>query len=79
MSRSLQAIAPLIPGGLDRDGLALAQTVGGAANLVINGAGVGVSISSGVATFTVFRPVAIFAVSDESAKTFTVYGTDRNN
>jgi hypothetical protein len=73
MSRVLQAIAAPIT--IDRDGISLAQTVGAPADLLLNGVGV----SGGIATLNPLRPVAIFAVSDESAKTFTVYGTDRSD
>src|SRR5690348_12330447 len=78
MSRVLEAIATPIPSGHDRVGLALAQTVAGPAALVLNCAGTRVTIYSHVATFGVPRPDAIYAVSHESGKTFTVYGTDRN-
>lgn len=58
---------------LDRDGIAQSQTPGGAGDLTLNGAGV----SSGVATFSPPRKVAIYSGSDVSARVFTIYGTDR--
>jgi hypothetical protein len=53
--------------------IALAQTLAGAGNLILNGA----LVAGGVATLDVPRRVGITAVADETAKTFTVTGTDR--
>lgn len=57
----------------DRDGIAQAQTTGGAANLTLNGAGV----TSGVATLTPPRRVRIFSGGNIAAVVFTITGTDR--
>ncbi len=58
---------------LDRNGISVAQTPAIAGNLTITGA----LASGGVATLDVPRRVGIYGGSDESAKTFTVYGTNR--
>lgn len=58
----------------DADGLALAQALGGAGNLNLNG----VLVTGGVGEFDVARRVAIASVGDDSGLTWTVYGTDRN-
>lgn len=57
----------------DDDGAAQNQTPGAAGNLTLNGA----LVTSGVAIFDVARRVRITTASDESAKTLTIYGTDR--
>lgn len=56
----------------DFDGVALAQTPGGAGNLTLNGT----MVSGGVATFTYARFIGIDCAADETDRTFTVYGTD---
>lgn len=60
----------------DVDGVCASQTpaAGGAQNLTINGA----QASGGVATFTAGRLITIASASDDSARTFTVTGTDVN-
>lgn len=58
----------------DPDGVCQTQNPGNNADLTINGA----LASGGVATFDVARRVAIVSAADDSAVTFTVYGTDRN-
>ena len=65
----------LAPAAAVANNIATAQTVGAPGNLVLNGA----LVAGGVATMDVPRRVGITAVSDETAKTFTVYGTDRND
>jgi hypothetical protein len=69
---------------LDDDGVALSQTPGAAGNLTLNG--VALKADNGTAAYDIGsvvldppRRVVITSVSDESAKTFTVYGTDRMN
>jgi VCBS repeat-containing protein len=57
----------------DRNGICAAQTPGGAGNLTIDGA----LASGGAVTLTVPRHISIYAAGDESARTFTVTGTDR--
>lgn len=59
---------------LDADGIAGSQTpaAGGAQNLTLGGA----LTSGGSATFTTGRVVTITSAGDESARTFTVTGTD---
>ncbi len=57
----------------DRDGVCQAQSKAGAGTLTINGA----LATSSVATMDVPRHVSIYAASDNSAKTFTITGTDR--
>lgn len=69
--RTHQAIASVIT--LDRDGIALAQQTGGAANLTLNGVG---SVA-GVATLSPPRRVAIFSGGNIAAVVFTITGTDR--
>lgn len=56
----------------DADGICQSQTPAGAGNLTINGA----LATGGVATMDVARRVLLTTVSNESAKTFTIYGTD---
>lgn len=58
---------------LDRNGISLAQTTAGAANLTITGA----LASGGVATLDIPRHVGIYSAGDISSITFTVTGTDR--
>jgi hypothetical protein len=61
----------------DADGISLSQTPGAAGDLTITGA----LASGGVATLTsgpCARQVLITTVSNESAKTLTIYGTDAN-
>ena len=59
----------------DDDGIAQNQTLGAAGNMTLNG----LLVTDGVATLTtagIERQVLLTSVSDESAKTFTVYGTN---
>lgn len=56
----------------DADGIAQSQTPAGAGALTLNGA----LVTSGVAQLGVARRVLVTTVSDESAKTLTVTGTD---
>ncbi len=56
----------------DADGIAVAQTTVGAANLVLNGA----LVTSGVAQLTQQRKVAGHSTGNISTVIFTVYGTD---
>jgi hypothetical protein len=58
---------------LDADGISLSQTPGGAGNLTITGA----LATAGVATMDVARRVAFTFAGDDSARTFTITGTDR--
>lgn len=60
----------------DADGVCQSQTpaAGGAQSLTINGA----LAASGVATFTQPRHVSITSDGNDSGRTFTVTGTDRN-
>lgn len=76
---------------LDADGIALSQTPGGAGDLTLNGVGAAsypylpgtggpmgnVSSIRTEARMNPPRQVTITTASDETAKTFTVYGTDR--
>lgn len=57
----------------DADGIAQAQTLGGAGSLTLNGA----LVVSGVAQLGVQRVVGIASTGNLSAVTFTVYGTDQ--
>jgi len=59
----------------DADGVAESQTpaAGGAQSLTLDGT----LVSGGVATFDIPRRVAITSAADETARTFTVTGTDR--
>lgn len=54
--------------------ISLSQTPGGAGNLLLNGA----AVSGGVATLDVARRVLISTAGNDVARTFTVFGTDRN-
>ena len=58
--------------GVDRDGIATAQTPAGASNLTLNG----VFATSGKATLDVDRRITIYSDGDESGLTFTATGTD---
>jgi hypothetical protein len=60
----------------DADGVCQSQTpaAGGVQNLTINGA----LSSGGVATFVAARFITIASAADDSARTFTVTGTDVN-
>jgi len=58
---------------LDADGIAQAQTIGGAGSLTLNGA----LVVAGVAQLDVQRVVGIASTGNLSAVTFTVYGTDQ--
>jgi VCBS repeat-containing protein len=69
--RVLEATATPIT--LDRDGIAAAQTPGGAGNLTLNG--VGTDFASGILATP--RPVAIYSGGSIAARVFTVTGTDR--
>lgn len=55
---------------VDRDGIAQAQTTGGAGNLTLNGA----LVSSGTYTHTSAQKIGIYSAADLSAVTFTVSG-----
>lgn len=57
----------------DANGVAEAQSLGGAGSLTLDG----VLVSGGVATFDVARRVLITSAADDSDITFTVTGTDR--
>ena len=59
---------------LDADSISQSQTPSGAGNLTINGA----KASGGVATFDSARQVTITSAGNDSARTFTVTGTDVN-
>lgn len=58
----------------DPNGIALDQTTGGAADLLINGA----FAVAGVATLDQQRKVGLESTANLSAVTFTVYGTDQS-
>lgn len=58
----------------DADGIALAQALGAAGPLTLNG----VLASGGVATLDVARRVALTSVGNDSARTWTVTGTARD-
>lgn len=61
-----------VPVTLDRDGYCASQTPGAAGNLTLNGA----LVSNSIGRADVARSVSIYGGSDESGKTFTVYGYD---
>ena len=56
----------------DRNGVCAAQTPSGSGNLTINGA----LSDGGAVTFDQARQVTVYGGSNESAKTFTITGTD---
>jgi hypothetical protein len=58
----------------DDDGVSVNATPGAAGNLTIGGA----LAAGGVATFDVARRVLLTTAADESGKTVTIYGTDRD-
>lgn len=63
----------------DRDGIALAQTTAGAANLVLNGilsSGGVYTATDGGSTVKVGHQVSIYSGADINTVTFTIYGTD---
>lgn len=60
---------------LDADGISVAAAVGDGAALVIGGA----LASGGSCTFNAGRVVTILSAGDDSAKSFTVVGTDVNS
>jgi hypothetical protein len=70
MQPIVKTIGPLA--AADADGICLSQTPAGAGALTING----VFASGGVATLTVPARITITAAANESAKTFTIVGTD---
>lgn len=53
--------------------IGLSQTPGGAGNLTLNGS----TVTAGVATLDVARRVVITSAANDSARTFTITGTDR--
>ncbi len=57
------------------NGICLSQTPLGAGNLTLNGA----AVSGGVATLSPARRVLLTTTADETGKTFTFYGTDRES
>jgi hypothetical protein len=63
----------LTPAATDADGICQSQTPGGAGALTINGA----LASGGSVTFTQPQHITITAAANDSARTFTVIGTDR--
>ena len=63
----------LSPTALDRNGISVAATLGGAGNLTLGGA----LASGGTVTFTQAQHVSIYAAGNNAAVTFTVTGTDR--
>lgn len=63
----------LTPVAADADGVCQSQTPVGAGNLTINGA----LATAGVATFSQPARVSITTTIDDSARTFTITGTDR--
>ena len=56
------------------NGIALSQAVGGTGNLTLNGS----LATGGVATMDVARRVLIATAGNDVARSFTVYGTNRN-
>lgn len=62
------------PSVLDRDGIAAAQQMVGAGDLTLDGA----LVSGGVATMGNQQIVSLYSAGNLSARTFTVYGTDKN-
>lgn len=66
-------VITITPATADRDGICAAETMGAAGNMTIGGA----LASGGVATLTPAGHVSIYAASSNAAKTFTVYGTNR--
>lgn len=63
----------LSPTALDRDGIAAAETLGGAGNFTLGGD----LASGGTVTFTQPQHVTLYAAGNNSGVTFTVTGTDR--
>lgn len=64
----------MAPSATDRDGICQSQTPSGAGNLTINGA----LASGGVATLGAVTAPTVYGASDESGKTFTFTGTDKD-
>lgn len=65
-----------IPAATDRDGIAEAQQLVGAGDLVLDGAGV--SGGSYAAGFDGGRKITLYSAGNLSARTFTVTGTDKD-
>lgn len=63
----------VIMAAADADAICLSQTPGGAGSLTINGA----LASGGVATLDIARHIEISSTGNDSARTFTVTGTNR--
>ncbi len=68
-------VITITPATADRNGICAAETMGAAGNMTIGGA----LASGGVATLTPAGHVSIYAASDNSAKTFTITGTNRQS
>lgn len=64
----------LAPAAAVVNNIALAQAVAGAGNLNLNGA----AVTGGVATLDMARRVGITSAGNDTARTFTITGTDRN-
>lgn len=71
--RRVYATAPA-----DADGIALSQTPSGSGNLTLNGVYSG-TVTSGQYVASEGRLITITAAANESARTFTVTGTDRDD
>lgn len=67
-------IGPSVAAGVST-GIALAQTLGAAGNLTLNGS----LVTAGVATMDVARQVIIASVGNDSGITFTITGTNSDN
>lgn len=63
----------LAPAAAAANNIALAQALGGAGNLILNGA----AVAGGVATLDIPRRVYLHSVADDHLRTWTVTGTDR--
>ncbi|KKN42605.1 hypothetical protein LCGC14_0711550 [marine sediment metagenome] len=59
---------------LVRNGISVAETMSGSGDMAITGA----YATDGVGILDIPRHIGIYAAGNESGKTFTVYGTDRN-
>ena len=72
MSRIIEV--DIDPVDVDADGITVAETLGAAGNFTIGGA----LTSGGSVTFDYPRQILQTAVGNESARTFTITGTDRD-
>ena len=75
MRMRAKTIGPLTLPALDPDGIAAAQQLAGAGNLLINGA----LTSGGAWTSTLAHRLGVYCAGNIATVVFTIYGTDQND